>query len=239
MPSAGSGKHTHLNGGQGLAYSGVPGTSYEQGWDAADWNSAVAPTSGALTTGCVHDGVSRAADATWTATAGTHENLPINCINWYEAYAFCIWDGGFLASDAEWGYVAAGGAQQREYPWGPTEPGTASQYAIYGCYYPSGVIDSCTGIANIAPVGTATLGAGLWGQLDLAGEMNQWTLDDSSGGAADPCIDCGALPVGATARVSRGGGYSSPATGLASFARLGENSLYRLDDSGFRCARVP
>ena len=30
---------------------------------------------------------------TWTPSAGTQENLPINCVNWYEAYAFCIWDG--------------------------------------------------------------------------------------------------------------------------------------------------
>jgi formylglycine-generating enzyme len=45
---------------------------------------------------------------TWTDTVGSHENLPINCINWYEAYAFCIWDGGFLPSDAESEYAAAG-----------------------------------------------------------------------------------------------------------------------------------
>src|ERR1019366_4595997 len=37
-PPAGSGKHAHLNGGQGLANSGDPGT-YEQGWDATDWNN--------------------------------------------------------------------------------------------------------------------------------------------------------------------------------------------------------
>src|SRR5580693_3178198 len=39
--------------------------------------------------------------STWTEAAGTQENLPINCVNWYEAYAFCIWDGGgFLPSEA-------------------------------------------------------------------------------------------------------------------------------------------
>ena len=62
----------------------------------------------------------------------------------------------------------------------PTAPGTANQYAIYGCYYPSGA-GNCNlpqpGVANIAPVGTATLGAGLWGQLDLAGNMWEWNLD--------------------------------------------------------------
>ena len=36
-------------------------------------------------------------------------------------------------------------------------------------------------IANIAPVGTAALGAGLWGQLDLVGNVTQWNLDYWSG----------------------------------------------------------
>ena len=81
--------------------------------------------------------------STWTNTASTQENLPINCVNWWESYAFCIWDGGFLPSESEWEYAAAGGSQQREYPWGSAAPGTGNQYAIcqYGidnCYYPSG-----------------------------------------------------------------------------------------------------
>jgi sulfatase modifying factor 1 len=170
-PPAGSGKHTHLNGGRGLANSGTAGT-YEPGWATSN-NGNVAPTNANL----VNCGSSSAdAYATWTSSSGSQENLPIYCVNWWEAYAFCIWDGGFLPSEAEWEYAAAGGSQQREYPWGTTAPGTANQYAIYGCYYPSGS-GRCAGVTSIAPVGTATLGAGLWGQLDLAGEMWEWNLE--------------------------------------------------------------
>jgi hypothetical protein len=56
---------------------------------------------------------------------------------------------------------------------GSTDPGTGNQFAIYGyepddgCYYPS--VGPCTGVNNIAPVGTASLGAGRWGQVDLMG----------------------------------------------------------------------
>ena len=92
----------------------------------------------------------------------------MNCVNWWEAYAFCIWDGGFLPSDAESEYAAAGGDQQRPYPWGTAAPGSANQYAIYGCNYPNA--GACSGVANIAPVGTAAAGAGRWSQLDLVGD---------------------------------------------------------------------
>jgi sulfatase modifying factor 1 len=123
-PSHGSGKHAYLNGGKGLANSGDPG-SYESGWDA-HWNADIDPTNTNLVLACASH------YPTWTSSVGTQENLPINCENWYEAYAFCIWDGGFLPSEAEWEYAAAGGSQQREYPWGSAAPGMANKYAIYG-----------------------------------------------------------------------------------------------------------
>ena len=100
--------------------------TFESGWVASD-DGKIAPTNANLACSSAYD--------SWTSTAGTNENLPINCVNWWEAYAFCIWDGGFLPSDAEAGYAAAGGDEQREYPWGSMTPGTTNQYAIYGCYY--------------------------------------------------------------------------------------------------------
>jgi sulfatase modifying factor 1 len=148
-----------------------PGSGYESGW-LTGFDRNVAPTEANLASDPDY--------ATRTSTPGSRENLPINCVNWYEAYAFCIWDGGFLPSEAEWEYAAAGGSEQREYPWGSAAPATANQYAIYGCYYNPDDAGLCTGVANIAPVGTATLGAGRWGQLDLAGDEYQWNLDSWS-----------------------------------------------------------
>jgi formylglycine-generating enzyme required for sulfatase activity len=248
-PPAGSGKHTHLNGGAGLVDVGGPadaGTVYETGWNPSD-NSSVAPTNANLACDPEYP--------TWTAAAGKNENLPINCVTWAEAYAFCIWDGGFLPSEAEWEYAAAGGNQQRTYPWGSADPGTASEYAIYGCYYPSGPPGfKCTGLSNIAPVGTAPLGAGLFGQVDLAGEMYQFNLDwyasygfgDDDGGMGQylpgaPCTDCANLTE-AFGRVVRGGNFLEDDTSLLAPFR---NFFYAAPDGdrdpgvGFRCARSP
>jgi formylglycine-generating enzyme required for sulfatase activity len=227
MPTQGSGKHTHLNGGQGLANSGSGAGNYEAGWATSD-NGNISPTDTNL--------ACDSPNATWTNASAGNEKLPINCVNWWESYAFCIWDGGFLPSEAEWEYAAAGGSQQREYPWGTAAPGTANQYSIYGCYYPSGT-GSCSGVSNIAPVGTATLGAGLWGQLDLAGEVLEWNLDWYAT-YVDPCTDCASLTA-ASGGVFRGSGFGYAASYLPPPTRYSNSPTARGYGLGFRCARTP
>jgi formylglycine-generating enzyme required for sulfatase activity len=228
LPAAGSGKHTHLNGGLGLVnVAAGAAIAYETGWVDAD-DARVAPTDTHL--------AACSPFLTWTNSAGENENLPINCANWYEAYAFCIWDGGFLPSEAEWEYAAAGGSQQREYPWGSTDPGTASRYAIYGCYYPDGV-GICSGFTNIAPVGTAIVGAGLWGQLDLAGDVWEWNLD-ADAAYVDPCVDCAYLTA-TSGRTARGGGFSGDTSSLLPPVRSSLTPEDGFSDAAFRCARTP
>ena len=223
-PPAGSGKHTHLNGGSGLS---ATGGGYEPGWVTSD-NSNIAPTNANL--------ACKSTYATWTTSAGSQENLPIDCVNWWESYAFCIWDGGFLPSEAEWEYAAAGGSQQREYPWGTAAPGTANQYAIYNCDYPSGS-GSCTSVGNIAPVGFAASGAGLWGQLDLAGNMFEWNLDWYAAYAT--CTDCANFTAASSNQVIRGDYFFSTASTLVPPYRYYDPPANRYDSIGLRCSRTP
>jgi len=224
-PTAGAGKHGYLKSGGLAAAAG----GSETGWDTS-WNitADVNPTTASLTRGSFCD----SAHAAWTASAtGGHENLPINCVNWFEAYAFCIWDGGFLPSEAEWEYAAAGGSEQRQYPWGTTAPGTMNQYAIYGTNY--------TGNStNLAPVGTATSGAGLWGQLDLAGEVWEWVLDWRQT-YVNPCADCVNLTP-AMFRVVRGDNFGGSVGNLVPTVRGGDTDPAGRDSNfGVRCARAP
>jgi formylglycine-generating enzyme required for sulfatase activity len=240
VPAPGSGKHTHLNGAMGLvdvSPGATSGTGFETGWLAA-YDSLASPTNANLACD---------AYATWTTSPGSNETLPINCANWYEAYAFCIWDGGFLPSLAELQYAAAGGSQQRQYPWGSADPGQGVEYAIFGdgvgtCNYPT--LSACTGVANIAPVGTATLGAGLWGQLDLAGEVNEFTLDWNLP-YVDPCTDCACLedpPLPPPPGIAGLGGSFRDMYEALMPSRQYTPQIYpanRDHTFGLRCARTP
>ncbi len=222
-PGAGSGKHAHLNGGQGLVNVGADG-GFEPGWLASD-DSNLMPTKAPC-----------GSERTWTNTPGTQESLPINCVNWYEAYAFCIWDGAFLPTDAELGYATAGGSEQREYPWGNADPGALNQFAIYDCHYGPA---SCDSVDSIAPVGTPALGTGRWGQKDLVGNVWQWTLDyatDLPYGV--PCFDCAFLTT-TSQRVVRGGDFDSDPFTLSPAIPDSDPPTDREGIFGFRCARAP
>jgi sulfatase modifying factor 1 len=230
-PPAGAGKHDRANGGLGLLEIGPPdaGATYESGWLPAN-DQQVSPTDANLAT-C-------APFSSWTSSPASTDVLPINCVNWYEALAFCIWDGGFVPTITEWGYAAAGGDEQRPFPWGSTNPGTSSQYAIYDCLYPDGGAQ-CAGVENIAPVGSAALGAGRFGQLDLVGEVSEWSLDSlilSPLPAA--CVDC-VYGGETTVQLFRSYGYKATVAELSAWTGDYFPPTTRDGSLGFRCARDP
>ncbi|HEV3190820.1 MAG TPA: SUMF1/EgtB/PvdO family nonheme iron enzyme, partial [Polyangiaceae bacterium] len=240
-PAAGDGKHTHINGTQGLSNGSSAGVRYETGWDAS-WNVHLPQTKtdwDKQLTKCVWNFVPNGTANTWTAAPGPNENKPIDCLNWYEAYAFCIWDGGFLPSAAEWDYAAAGGTNQNEYAWGAADPGNNADLAVYACFFPHLPYGNhLLGVQNVAPVGLAPKGVGVWGQLDLNGNAIEWILDFSPAPYLLPCVDC-AVTASGTQRGLRGGGFDSDLTQLPNSYWVVSPPEQSDAEAGVRCARSP
>ncbi len=231
-PEEGAGKHTHLHMGKGLVNSEAP-DSFEPGW-LQDWSDHL-PASADVwdaTLSCDET------YATWTPITGANENRPLNCANWYQLYAFCIWDGGFLPSEAEWMYAATGGDQQRSVPWGGTRD---ADHAVYDCSYNGS--GTCSGVVNIAPVGARPLGNGRWGQADLVGSMREFSLD-CGGPYPVPCIDCVVIDFSVAGRPARGGSFEAitgqgHATTYTAGGRAFADPSERYPGVGARCARTP
>jgi formylglycine-generating enzyme required for sulfatase activity len=217
-PAAGAGKHMHLNGGQGLS-NGSGG--FEPGWDVT-WSTSLKASKGEWDTALMCN----ATYQTWTSGMGPNERRPINCVNWFEQAAFCIWDGGFLPSEAEWQYAAAGGEEGRQYPWGAATPTDALAVFCGG---------SCS---STQTVGNKAAGNGKWGHSDLAGNVLEWTLDwYASSYPLSSSINY-ANVTAATSRVLRGGRFNSDASYLLASVRVSAIP-YRSYSVGARCLRTP
>lgn len=223
-PVAGAGAHAKITG---------------SGWQQS-WNTELVLNTGALASALKCDPL-----ATWTDTRGPNETRPINCVDWYEAMAFCIWDGGYLPTEAELMYSESGGEQQRTYPWSipPQSTIIEDSRASYGALGPGFTIEcngdgqpQCT-IDDLMEVGTKPYGEGRWGHSDLAGNVFNFAADwYESHSFPNPCADCLDFTVTVAGHALRGGAFDSVSLRLhdtrASFPDTG-----RLRSLGIRCAR--
>jgi formylglycine-generating enzyme required for sulfatase activity len=195
------------------------------GWQAA-WDVDLAATQAALLANLKCN----ATNETWTDAAGANESAAINCVSWFEAVAFCVWDGGRMPTEAEWEYAAAGGQENRLYPWGSQDPAVTTTLANF-----LGSDDD-----PFLPVGSHPSGKARWGHRDLAGGMFEWNLDwyDAAwyGGGGAGCKNCANIS-GSAYRVVRGGSWLTGPEALRSAARLEAAPSDRSYNLGFRCAR--
>ena len=254
-PAVGSGKHSYLNGTAGL--TAVSGVGIDAGANEPGWQtpSTAMPTD--LNTWTSNLGCFQ---STWTQNVGSQENLPVNCVTWPEAYAFCIWDGGFLPSEAEWNYAAAGGAApappslsfgvtgQRVYPWannvGPSNDAGMAIGAPNNIDCTFANFSGCVG--QPSPVGSYSLkGDGKFGQADLAGNVSEWVLDSTGttptpyeGTSGSTCVDCANVST-LPNRIARGGSFNIVAGSLYTSYRFSYPVDNRDGAVGMRCARAP
>jgi sulfatase modifying factor 1 len=207
------------------------GMANQGGWDPT-WTVSLPADSPALVAS-----LACAPFQSWTDAPGANESLPITCVSWFEAAAFCAWDGGFLPTEAEWNYAAAGGDQQRAYPWS-NPPSSLSLDCSYANYYNGVAYCVNDPIGGMNRVGSESpKGDGRWGQADLAGNAREWTLDWHAATYPSPCTDCANLTVSSN-RVLRGGYYNDGATLLRGARRANAAPTTR-SAMGIRCARAP
>lgn len=180
-----------------------------------------------------------------TATySRTEVPVPINNVTYYEALAFCIWDGGRLPRDEEWRYAAGGGSLHLPLPWSAT-PGDLVLHAdaTLDCIDDNDRLNRdlfpyCA-VVDLDEVGTRSPRAhGRFGHMDLVGNVAEWTADPAPC-PADDCSLANAYVEGGSfrdgANAADGTDAGAPLT-TAAFQRIvGKN--VRNDTLGIRCAR--
>jgi hypothetical protein len=141
-------------------------------------------------------------------------NHPMNCIDWFQAKAFCEVHGGRLPTEPEWEYAARGGERYLEYPWGDAPPDGRT------CWKHTGT----------CPV--KSFDAGAFGLYDVSGNVWEWTAD-WYGPYPWP-------PVDAYARVYRGGSWSRRfEKWMHTRLRDRDKPKHWGSHLGFRCVRTP
>jgi formylglycine-generating enzyme required for sulfatase activity len=211
------------------AQPGLPGSGWRREWSTDP--KLMPPSADSLEKGITACGSWRGLD---------DAQLPMHCVNWYVALAFCIWDGGRLPSEAEWAFAAMDGDAHRTFPWSiDSEDRQIDQE--HACYQ-----DFDHEWDERKNVGERPAGAGAFGQQDLAGNVMEWVADGFQRELnLDACTsekseraleDCLAQEVTST-RVQRGGSYASTEHDLLNTSRTNDIPVRKDATVGFRCAR--
>lgn len=147
------------------------------------------------------------------AKSNSAANLPINCVTFEQASAYCAFHGGRLPTELEWEYAARRG-EQRTYPWG-NQALTAQ---------------ACWQKTAPCPVGGSSQDRSPFGVVDMAGNVSEWT-------SSPYCDYADSKRCKAGVRVTRGGSFE---LSDASYLRTTYRDWVREGDAGYnlgiRCA---
>ncbi|MBM4371503.1 MAG: SUMF1/EgtB/PvdO family nonheme iron enzyme, partial [Deltaproteobacteria bacterium] len=159
---------------------------------------------------------------------GRHEH-PVNCVSWFQAEAFCAWDGKRLCTAAEW-ERAARGEDGRVWPWGNEVPDCDKAVMSIGAA-------TCAATGTL-PVGSVPAGASPHGVQDMAGNVAEWVADwyledwYYQSPANDP-----KGPINGSQRELRGGGFDATFPMLRTSLRDSVQPIAGYGNLGIRCCR--
>jgi eukaryotic-like serine/threonine-protein kinase len=151
------------------------------------------------------------------------DNYPMIRVDWHTANTYCSWAGRELPTEAQWEKTARGSETvARIYPWGNELPN-------------GGLLNYNNDVGDTTEVGNYPDGASIYGVLDMAGNVWEWTgtlykpypyeAEDGREDLSSP-----------EARVLRGGAWNSNGNFIRSAARIRSNPTNSTDYYGFRCA---
>jgi formylglycine-generating enzyme required for sulfatase activity len=174
---------------------------------------------------CVEASACRAPSCGWDPAASPR--LPVACVTWDDARAYCQFRHKRLPTEAEW-ERAARGSDGRPYPWG-ADPPTCARANRGGCAGRAVDVDA-------HPEGDSPFGA-----RQMAGNVSEWVLDFyapeyylSDAARRDPTG-----PATGAQRVQRGGSYQAlyvEVDDAHAATRNHAEPFAAMPTLGFRCA---
>jgi sulfatase modifying factor 1 len=188
------------------------------------------------------------ANCTFTSAPGKSEEVPVNCVSWDFASAYCTALGRTLPSEAQHEYVA-GGTKSLFYPWGSDVP--ACEDAVFARSKGSDTSSMCVSLGTSPePSGSGKrdrLTLGSRELVDIAGNVQEWA-SDMWNRENEPCWGTGIFrdprcasrsPRDGDARSVRGGDWSTFGSLLRSAVRARVKNADRVqgEQVGFRCVR--
>jgi serine/threonine-protein kinase len=152
--------------------------------------------------------------------------LPVSCVPWTSAQAYCIAMNKRLPREVEW-ELAARGTSPIKYPWG----GTSAVGCGHAVTLASDSSQRSCGRNRPARVGTHPGNASPFGVLDMSGNVEEWVADWYGETVSDLSPRAGA------SHVLRGGGWLSRPSESKTTSRNWGSAREAGPNVGFRCAR--